>query len=122
MVEQELIDLLIKRTAKHANQNKHKYIQEVAIWISKVFLSETKKNITFAYDRSWDTSGKIYKMEYPFCIDDYTTLDSFIEIKYNGFSEPSFISGMGMFHNYCSNELDDLTNEWISLQLKETID
>lgn len=122
MFERELIDLLVTRTTKHANQNIQKYIQEVTVWISKVFLSETKTKITFESDPPWDTSGLNYNTGYSFNIRDYTSLDSFIKNEYNGSSHPSFISGMGMFHDFYSSELDELTDEWISLQLKETIE
>jgi hypothetical protein len=120
--EQELISLLEKRTAKHANQNIEKYIQEVAVWVSKILISETKTKITFEYAPPWDSSGQTYNTGHSFDIGEYDTLDSFIENEYNDSSHASFVSGMGIFHDFYSNELDELTDNWVALQLEETVD
>ncbi len=121
MVKQELIDLLIERTAEHANKNNQKYIQQVAVWISKVFLTRTRTDITFEFDPPWDTSGETNNTKSTFNVKDYTSLDSFIENEYNGLSHPSFVDGMGMFHDYYSSELHDFTGSWVAIQVEETI-
>ncbi|RCW74996.1 hypothetical protein [Saliterribacillus persicus] len=121
MDEQELINLLEKRIYKHANHKIEKYLQEIAVWISKILLSETKTEITFEFDPPWDSSGQILNTNFPFEISDYETLDSFLENEYNGSSRPSFMSGHGLFHDFYSSELDELTDNWIALQVTETI-
>ncbi|KAB8127096.1 hypothetical protein F9U64_18555 [Gracilibacillus oryzae] len=121
MTEEEFNNLLINRTTEHIEQNIDKYIQMVAVWISKILLADTKNDITFEFDPQWDRSGTIYKTEKQFNIDDYSTLDSFITNEYNGSSRPSYLSGMGTFHDYYLSELDELTDEWVLLQLTEII-
>lgn len=121
LTDQELISLLEKRTEQHANHNMEEYIQKVAVWLSKILLSETKTIITFEYDPQWDSSGVTLNTGYSFDITDYDTLDSFIQNEYNGLSHASYVSGMGLFHVFYSSELDELTDDWIALQLEETI-
>ena len=121
MDEEKLIDLLVGRTEEHASKNEHKYILEVAVWISKIFLTETQTDITHDYDPPWDSSGTIYDTEKPFNADDYTNLFSFTENEFNGDSHPSFESGMGIFHDCYSDELNSLTDDWIQSQLGETV-
>lgn len=121
MNEQGLLNLLEKRIKKHANQDIENYIREVAVWITKILLSDTKTKITFELDPPWDSSGKTFDTCNSFNISDYETLDNFIENEYNGTSHASFISGMGVFHDFYSSELDVLTDNWVSLQMRETI-
>ena len=122
MLEQQLINLLIDRLTDLSHKNKQIFISNVAIWIAKIFLSETKIEITHEYDPPWDSSGITYNTNLPFEIEEYTSLSSFIETELNGQSNPTFISGFGMGHDTYSKELDELIDEWIISQLKETID
>lgn len=120
-MNEQLTNLLIKKLKEQANKNRQRFIQQVAVWIAEILLSETKTEITNEFDPVWDTSGITLNTDQLFNIKDYTSLDSFIENEYNGTSQPSFISGMGLFHNVYANELEELITEWISLQFEETI-
>ncbi|MCA1066117.1 hypothetical protein QTG56_25480 (plasmid) [Rossellomorea sp. AcN35-11] len=115
--EEYFCELLIDKTKEISRQNKYKYIQQVSEWIARVFLSETRKEVTHDFDPPWDYSGELIDTNEPFQLKDYTSLESFTENEYNGISEASFVSGCGLLHKYYTDELDELTDEWVVDQL-----
>lgn len=122
MDEQKVIDLFEKRLKENIEKNKYGYVQEVATWISKVFLEETKTEVTHDDDPYWDNSGKAVVTNEFFDSEDYTDLDSFTEHEYNGQSSPSFESGCGLYHDRYYKEVDELTDDFVSLQLEFVVD
>lgn len=87
------------------------YQNHVAIWVAKTFIQNTKVLVDHSSDPDWDTSGHPIYTDTPFNSNDYTTLESFLK-EHNGQTEPSYMSGCGLFHLTYRSELEDLTLQW----------
>lgn len=119
--EAAFIELMEKHLSNTINNDVHHYIKTIAIWISKIFIQETRTTITHAFDPPWDNSGISVETEDAFVMDNYSDLCSFIYEEYTGNSTPSYISGSGLFHDTYEVELQDITDQWIQARLKKSI-
>ncbi|HZJ83426.1 MAG TPA: hypothetical protein VFD57_06425, partial [Clostridia bacterium] len=113
--------ILEERIRFRYEKAEHEYIQIVSEWFAYVILTRCRKIVDHKYDPPWDCSGNIINTDGKFSLDDYPALLDFVENEYSGNSRPSFISGCGIFYNTYSDELDDITRDWIVYQLEYII-
>lgn len=99
-------------------QNKKHYIQFVAEWVAYIIIEDIKLDVSHDWDPSWDFSGRLVEDEEGYNLDDYQSLYDFTDDSYNGGSRATYVSGHGLRYNTYSDELEEITDEWVWKQLE----
>jgi len=113
-----LQDLLEKRLREKYNENQQHYYTYISEWFAYVILTDNKKTITHRFDPPWDCSGEIVNLYEPYNLAEYDTLSDFVSNEYIGYSEATFVSGMGLRYPTYADELEKVTYEYITKLLE----